>query len=220
MTAELFVVCYPTPDAAAKVLKVSRRLEAAHLLRLEDSVVVSRADDGTPEIHHGSDRRPESPAFGAFWGAVLDKWFGAAFPGAGFGAAGGALANRLPDEAIDESFVRDLTRLLGPNSSALFALVRRHSVARVLSAPDKVVPELGRFGGTVLHTTLSAEDDKRLQAAIDEAHHRAEALSSATLVPRQAHKKRIVNPTGSSARTNGGSAIATPRASADDERPF
>ena len=57
------------------------------------------------------------------------------------GAAGGALANRLPDEAIDESFVRDLTRLLGPNSSALFALVRRHSVARVLSAPDKVVPE-------------------------------------------------------------------------------
>ena len=107
-----------------------------------------------------------------------------------------------------------------PNASALFALVRRHSVARVLSAPDKVIPEVGRFGGTVLHTTLSAEDDKRLQAAIDEAHHRAEALSSATLVPRQAHKKRIVNPTGSSARTNGGSAIPTPRASAEDERPF
>jgi uncharacterized membrane protein len=220
MTAELFVICYPTPDAANQVLQVSRRLEAAHLLRLEDCVTVSRADDGKPAIHHCSDRSSEHPALGAFWGAVLGKWFGAALLGAGFGAADTAIAHRLPDEAIDQRFVRDVIRLLGPNSSALFALVRRHSAARVLSAPDKVVPEVGRFGGTVLHTTLSNEVDKRLQAALDEAHHRAEALRSATLMPRHANRKRVVNPTRASARTAVRSVIPTPRASAGDERPF
>ena len=195
MTTELFVICYPTADAAEQVLQVSRRLEAAHLLRLEDCVIVSRADDGKPAIHYGSHRRPKNPALGVFWGAVLGKWFGVPLLGASFGAAGGAIANRLPDEAIDQGFVREVTRLLGPNSSALFALVRRHSAARVLSAPNKVVPELGRFGGTVLHTTLSAEVDKRLQAALDEAYHGAEAQRSASLMPRHARRKRVVNPT-------------------------
>src|ERR1700704_4823812 len=142
MTTELFVICYPTGDAAEQVLQVSRRLEAAHLLRLEDCVIVSRADDGKPAIHYGSHRRPKNPALGVFWGAVLGKWFGVPLLGASFGAAGGAIAHRLPDEAIDQGFVREVTRLLGPNSSALFALVRRHSAARVLSAPNKVVPEL------------------------------------------------------------------------------
>jgi uncharacterized membrane protein len=201
MTTELFVICYPTADAAEQVLQVSRRLEAAHLLRLEDCVIVSRADDGKPAIHYGSHRgpknprRPKNPALGVFWGAVLGKWFGVPLLGASFGAAGGAIANRLPDEAIDQGFVREVTRLLGPNSSALFALVRRHSAARVLSAPNKVVPELGRFGGTVLHTSVSDDVDKRLQAALDEAYHRAEGLSSATLMPGHARRKRVVNPT-------------------------
>ena len=118
MTTELFVICYPTADAAEQVLQVSRRLEAAHLLRLEDCVIVSRADDGKPAIHDGSDRRPKNPGLGVFWGAVLGKWFGAPLLGAGLGAAGGAIAKRLPDTAIDERFVRELTQRLAPNSSA------------------------------------------------------------------------------------------------------
>jgi uncharacterized membrane protein len=52
------------------------------------------------------------------------------------------------DEGIDEGFVRELTTKLAPGSSAVFALVRR-------STSDKVLGELGRFGGTVLHTSLS-----------------------------------------------------------------
>lgn len=198
MASELFVVCYPTEDAAEQVLKESRRLEAAHLLRLEDSVTVSRAGDGRVSIHRGSHRRLKDTALGLLVGAVLGKWFGVPLLGAGLGAAGGALANRLPDTAIDEGFVRELTQRLAPNSSAMFGLIPRHSAERVLSAPDKVVPELGRFGGTVLHTTLSAEAEERLQAAIDEAHLKEQALRSATLTPPQAQKKRVGNPTRSS----------------------
>jgi uncharacterized membrane protein len=188
MTCELFVVCYPTADVAEQVLQANRRLEAAHLLRLEDWVIVSRADDGRLSIRHGVHRKLKDTALGALLGAMLGKCFGVPLLGAGLGAAGGAIANRLPDTAIDDRFVRELTQRLGPNSSAMFGLVQRYSADRVLSAPDKVVPELGRFGGTVLHTTLSAEAEERLQADIDEAHLKDQALRSASPTPRRAHK--------------------------------
>src|SRR3982074_2129673 len=109
MASELFVVCYPTADAAEQVLKESRRLEAAHLLRLEDCVIVSRAEDGRVSSHRSVHRRLKDTALGLLLGAVLGKWFGAPLLGAGLGAAGGAIVNRLPDTAIDERFVRELT---------------------------------------------------------------------------------------------------------------
>src|ERR1700716_1712427 len=197
MASELFVVCFPTADVADQVLQEFRHLEAAHLLRLEDFVIVSRADDGRLSIHRGVHRKLKETAPALLLGAVLGKWFGAPLLGAGLGAAGGAIANRLPDTAIDEHFVRELTQRLAPNSSAIFGLIPRYSADRVLSAPDRVVPELGRFGGTVLHTTLSAEAEESLQAAIDKAHLKEEALRSATLTPRHGYKRRLVNPTRS-----------------------
>jgi uncharacterized membrane protein len=199
MASELVVICYPTIDASEQVLKLARQLEAAHLLRLEDCVTVSRDDDGRLSIHHSFHHRLRNAALGVVVGTLVGKWFGVPLLGAGLGAAGGAIANRVPDTAIDARFVHELTQRLGPNSSALFGLVRRSSADRVLSAADKVVPEIGRFGGTVIHTTLSAEADERLQAALDEAHLKAEALRSTTRKPRLSHKRRVVKPTRSSA---------------------
>jgi uncharacterized membrane protein len=46
-----------------------------------------------------------------------------------------------------------------PNSSALFVLVRK-------STPDKVLEELQGTGGTILKTSLSHEDEDKLQAAL------------------------------------------------------
>ena len=99
--------------------------------------------------------------------------------------------------------VAPLLEPVAPNSSAMFGLIPRFSADRVLSAPDKVVPELGRFGGTVLHTSLSTEAEESLQAAIDEAHLKEETLRSATLTPRHAYKRRLVNPTRSRPASTG-----------------
>jgi uncharacterized membrane protein len=191
VASELFVVCYPTVGAADQVMKLTRHLEAAHLLHLEDSVIVRRSEDGRLSIHRSSRRRGVETALGVVVGAVLGKMFGAPLVGGGLGAVAGAMAEDLSGNMIDDRFVHELSRHLGPNSSAAFALVRRERSDRVLSAPDKVVPELGRFGGTVLHTTLSAGDDERLQAAIDEAYHKAVGLNSTPLRPRTP-KPRIV----------------------------
>jgi uncharacterized membrane protein len=189
----MFVICWPTAGAAERVLKEFRRLEAAGFFRLEDSVIVSRADDGTLSVHHSAPHKLKDTALGVLLGAVLGKCFGAPLLGATLGAAGGAMANRLPENAIDNRFIAELSERLGPNSSAIFGLVRRFSADRVLGAPDKVVPDLGRFGGTLLHTSLSAEAEERLQTAIDEAHRKDKTLRSATLKARHPPKRRVVS---------------------------
>jgi uncharacterized membrane protein len=51
---------------------------------------------------------------------------------------------------------------MGPNSSAVFVLLRN-------ATPDKVIPELGKFGGTILQTNLSDDADDKLQEALDAA---------------------------------------------------
>lgn len=198
MARELFVTCFPHADTAEQVLATARRLEAAHLLRVEDCVTVRRADDGTLAMQRTGHRKLRDTALGAVLGAVLGKALGVPLLGAGVGLVGGALTDRLPDTGIDAGFVHDLAQRLGPNSSAIFVLVRRARVDRVLSAPDKVLPEIGRFGGTVLHTTLTAEDDERLQAVLDETYRKAVALETTRLTPRHAPRRRIVKGTRSS----------------------
>jgi len=51
---------------------------------------------------------------------------------------------------------------LQPGNSALFVLVRK-------ATADKVLDELKGYGGTVLQTSLTHDDEARLQAALNEA---------------------------------------------------
>ena len=80
---------------------------------------------------------------------------------------------------------RDLAACLSPGSSAVFGLVCR-------STRDKVLPEIGKFGGTVLHTSLSHELEAEFQAALDDLHRNAVAVQSATLRPDRSRARRIV----------------------------
>ncbi len=185
MASEIIVITYPTPDEAERVVETVRRLEAEHLLELEDLVYVTRAVDGAVSVYESISRPLAGAALGAFWGTLLGKWFGAPLLGAGIGAAGGALMSRFQDDGIDDRFVRDLAVTLSPGSSAVFSLVCR-------STRDKVLPEIGKFGGTVLHTSLSDELEAEFQAALDEVHRNAVAVQSATLRPERRRARRIV----------------------------
>jgi uncharacterized membrane protein len=57
--------------------------------------------------------------------------------------------------------MKKLSEGFQPGTSALFVLVRN-------STPDKVLAEIKKYGGTVLHTSLSHEDEMKLQDALNE----------------------------------------------------
>lgn len=79
--------------------------------------------------------------------------------GAALGAGAGALSGSLADYGINDDFIRSIGNTLQPNSSALFVLVRKVQ-------PEKVLAELSRFRGRVLRSSLSPEQEARLQAAL------------------------------------------------------
>jgi uncharacterized membrane protein len=82
--------------------------------------------------------------------------------GAAVGASAGAISGALTDLGIDDSFMKDLAANMQPGGSVLFVLVRK-------STPDKVLEELSGTGGKVLKTSLSHEDEAKLQAALSAA---------------------------------------------------
>ncbi|HZD48581.1 MAG TPA: DUF1269 domain-containing protein, partial [Silvibacterium sp.] len=58
-----------------------------------------------------------------------------------------------------DKFMKDLAENMKPGSSTLFVLVRKVT-------PDKVLDEIKGTGGKVLQTSLSHEDEAKLQAAL------------------------------------------------------
>ncbi len=75
------------------------------------------------------------------------------------GAAGGAISGRMADVGIDDEMMKQLGAQFQPGTSALFVLVRKVT-------PDKVLDEIKQYGGTVLKTSLTREQEEHLEAAL------------------------------------------------------
>jgi len=82
--------------------------------------------------------------------------------GAAVGAGAGAISGALSDVGVNDKFMKELAENFKPGSSALFVLVRKVT-------PDKVLEELKGSGGKVIQTSLSHDDESKLQAALDAA---------------------------------------------------
>ena len=74
-------------------------------------------------------------------------------------ARASAIAGKFSDYGIEDNFMRLLAEKLKPNTSALFVLARG-------GVPERVLPEVGKYGGTVLHTSLPPETEDQLRAAL------------------------------------------------------
>ncbi|WP_022652405.1 DUF1269 domain-containing protein, partial [Halopseudomonas pelagia] len=87
--------------------------------------------------------------------------------GGAVGAGAGALSGALADYGINDDFIKSLGDTLPANSSALFVLVRKVQ-------PEKVLAEFAGLQGKVLKTSLSPDQEKRLQQALSDSIKPAE----------------------------------------------
>ena len=165
--SELVVIAFDDPNRADEVLTELRELQREYLIDLEDAVVAVRRPDGKIRLKQSVNLAGVSAASGGLWGALWGTFVGLLFlnPVVGFavgtmvGAGTGAIAGALTDYGIDDDFARELAQTLQPNSSAIFALVRKMQLEKVLS-------ELARFRGRVLRTSLSPEQEAKLSEAL------------------------------------------------------
>ncbi|MEI6067431.1 MAG: DUF1269 domain-containing protein [Methylococcaceae bacterium] len=158
----LIVVGYQDIHKAEEVRLQLWKLQRDYLLDLEDAVVVVKNDKGKVKLHQAFNLTSAGVINGGFWGSLIGLIFLNPLLGLAVGASAGAVSGALTDVGIDDNFMKELGTTLTPGSSALFVLLRSPS-----AAPDKVLEELKGTGGTLLKTSLSHEDEAKIQAALN-----------------------------------------------------
>lgn len=161
--ARMIAVAYPDLHKAEEVRLKLWKLQSAYLLELDDAVVVTKNDTGKVKLHQAVSLPALGAVSGGFWGTLIGMIFLNPIFGAVIGATSGAISGALTDVGINDQFMKDLAEKFAPNTSALFVLVRE-------ATPDKVVAEIAAFGGTILQSSLSHEDEAKLQAALKRGH--------------------------------------------------
>jgi uncharacterized membrane protein len=157
--SNLVAIAYDDVDQAQQVTQTLGELMKEHSIELEDAVIVEHQANGKIKLHQPS-MAGLGAASGALWGGLIGLIFFMPLLGAAIGAASGAAAGSLSDHGIDDNFMKDLGDKLPQGGAAVFVLVRE-------ATADKVVPEVAKFGGHVIQSSLSNEQETALQEALD-----------------------------------------------------
>jgi uncharacterized membrane protein len=160
--SNLVVIGYDNQFKAEEVRLMLWKMQKEYLIDLEDAVVAVKDDEGKVKLHQAVNLTAAGAAGGGFWGALIGCIFLNPLLGLAVGAAAGAVSGALTDVGIDDNFMKELAETMQPGSSTLFILVRR-------ATPDKVLEELKGTGGKVLKTSLSHDDEAKLQEVLSSA---------------------------------------------------
>jgi uncharacterized membrane protein len=158
----LVVVGYDDPFKAQEVRLKLQKMQKDYLIDLGDAVVAVKDATGKVKLHQAVNLTAAGAVSGGFWGALIGLIFLNPLLGMAVGATAGAVSGALADLGIDDKFMKDLAATLKPGSSVLFVLVKK-------ATPDKVLEELAGTGGKVLKSSLSHDDEAKLQAALSAA---------------------------------------------------
>jgi uncharacterized membrane protein len=158
--SDLIAVAYPDKETAETVRRTLVQLTVERVIDLADAVVITREQSGRIKLHQAARPAAAGATGGALWGGVIGLLFLAPLFGMAVGAAVGGATGAMSDVGINDGYMRALGEHLVPGGAALIVLVRS-------STPDKVLPQIQRFGGVVLQTSLDDESEQRLQDALE-----------------------------------------------------
>jgi uncharacterized membrane protein len=155
----LIAIGYDNEYKAEEVRLKLRQMQQEYLIDLEDAVVAVKEANGKVKLHQSINLTAAGAVSGGFWGTLIGLIFLNPLLGLAVGASAGAVSGALSDVGINDDFMKQLASTLKAGSSVLFVLVRK-------STPERVLEELKGVGGKVLQTSLSHEDEAKLQAAL------------------------------------------------------
>lgn len=163
--SDLVVIVYPNEQKAEEMRQKLLRLQDEYLIELADAVIATKDEKGHVKLNQLIDPTVPGALSGSLWGLIVGTLF--LFPlgplapigGAAIGAATGAISGALTDLGIDDDFVRDLSKTLQPGNAALFLLIRKLTV-------DKVLKAIEGSGGTVLKTSFDESKEEMLRRAL------------------------------------------------------
>jgi uncharacterized membrane protein len=159
--ATLVAIGYADEATAERARDTVRELESELIIQADQVASINRDLDGKYHVHttHGGASAGGGAWWGGFWGFLFGLLFFIPFFGLALGAGMGALFGHFGEKGIDKAFQEQVRDHLQPGTSALFLVIEQ-------ATPDKAIAALQQYGGTVIKTSLSEEDTKKLQDAL------------------------------------------------------
>ncbi len=159
--ATLVAIGYPDQATAEQARRTVMELEAELIVEADQVASIARDMEGKYHVQttHGGSSTGGGAVWGGFWGLLFGLLFFVPFAGWAVGAGLGALVAHLGSKGIDKAFQQQVRDYVKPGTSALFMVIEH-------ATPDKAIAALEQYGGTVIKTSLSEEDTKKLQEAL------------------------------------------------------
>jgi len=181
IVAEMIVVGFKKDMyRASEVLNELLDLNDDWVVNLHDAVAVYRDYKGKLRVDQSYQMTTgEGAGWGAFWGLMIGSLLAIPFTaGASAAAAGAAVATGAiggtaigaglgaidasswkDDFGIPDDFVQRVGALIQPGDSAIFAILR-------VGNPEVVADEFRGYGGTILRTTLSRDQQTKVEKVL------------------------------------------------------
>jgi uncharacterized membrane protein len=157
----LAAIAYPDRETAEQVRQELVKATKERLVQLDDAVVVEHDPSGNIKLHQAMSTTGAGAAGGAAWGGLIGLLFLAPVVGMAVGAASGALAGKMTDAGVNDNFMKELGARLEPGTAALIILGST-------DARDKLIERVRPYGGELIQTSLSADEEQRVRAALGE----------------------------------------------------
>ena len=158
--ATLLAIAYSDEGTAEQAMQTVQELEAELIIQADQVAAISRDAEGKYHVHTNHAGGAGAGAWwGGFWGMLFGLLFFIPFAGLALGAGMGALFGHLGKQGIDKGFQEQVRDQLKPGTSALFLVIEQ-------ATPDRAIAAMQQHGGTVIRTSLSDEDTKKLQDAL------------------------------------------------------
>ena len=157
--ADLIAIGYPDETTADAAAAEARRLAQDLIIQPDAIAVIVREEEGSYYVHTSHPPVGAGASWGMFWGFLFGMLFFIPVFGMAIGAGMGALMGKVAKTSIDKQFQDQVRDMIKPGNSALFLMLEKVT-------PDKAVEAMSQYGGTVLKTSLSKQNEQELQEAL------------------------------------------------------
>lgn len=157
--SELIIIGYDDHEKAKGAYEQVQASQRDFIVNLSGLALVTVDADGKQHVETPAKIVGASAASGALWGAIIGLLF--LVPGVGmlFGGLLGALTGKLSKSGINELFRSRVKDMLSPGKAAVVIMASKLT-------EDKFAAAIAPFGGEVLQTSLSDEDEAELASEL------------------------------------------------------
>jgi uncharacterized membrane protein len=164
--AELIAIGYPDTDTAGVALDEIERVARDFVIRPDQLAAIVRDENGNTRTFAYASISPGAPDWAMFWNMLFALLYYGPILGMPVGSDVAKIIETIERSGIDVEFLARARDMLVPGSSALFLIIERVRV-------DRVVQILDEFGGTVLQSPLT----KKAQHTLQEVLHGRNAVA-------------------------------------------